>query len=324
VKRRDIVIGLAATAIWPPAARAARRPVVGFLASGSPSSTDKIIKGFSTGLKDGGYVDGQNVTVEYRWAESKFDRLPDLAAALVREGVDVIVAAQGNVTAEAVQAATSTIPVVFDTSDDPVATGLVASLNRPGGNLTGVARLGTEVSAKSLELLTKLLPSVSVIGVLVDPTMKTNKARVEAIQNAAPPLGKTIRVLNASSVAEVDGAFDTATAERIGALLVPFSPFFNGHRDQVVAQAAHHRVPALYPVREFVDAGGLMSYGDDTAASYGIAGNLTARILKGEKPAELPVQEATKLELIINLKTAKALGLTVPPNLLALADQVIE
>jgi putative ABC transport system substrate-binding protein len=325
MRRREFLslVGGAA-AVWPLAARAQARPVLGFLGSGSRGAADVQVAGFLEGLKEAGFVDGQNVKIEYRWAGAKFDLLPALAAELVRLPADAIFAAQGSVTASAAKRATSTIPVVFATSDDPVATGLVASLNHPGGNLTGVARLGTELGGKNLELLHSLLPTVSAIGLLADPTLPDIEARVRNVQDAASALGKTIHVLNASNQAQIDKAFDVVVSQRIGALLVPFSSLFNSRRDQIVALAARHRIPTAYAVREYVTAGGLMSYGDNTAESYKLGGELVGRILKGAKPGDLPVQQATKLELAINLKTAKALGLTIPITLLGRADEVIE
>lgn len=320
--RRALIAGLGAAVAWPGMVRAQAQPVLGFLASGTRAPANAVVTGFLAGLKEGGFVDGQNLKIEYRWADARVDRLPALAAELVNLPVDVIFAAQGSVTAAAAKGATSTIPIVFATSDDPVATGLVASFSRPGGNLTGVSRLGTELGAKNLELLHALLPSVSQIGMLSDP--KISEERVKRVRDAAPALGKTIRVFSVSSPDEIDAAFDAMTLQRIGALLVPFGSFFNNRRNQIVALAERHRIPAAYSVREFVTAGGLMSYGDVTAKSYKLCGELTARILKGTKPADLPVQQASKLELSINLKTAKALGLTIPITLLGRADEVIE
>ena len=312
MRRRDALVGLGAAAAWPLTGHAqAQQPVLGFLGSGLRSSGVALLKGLLAGLEEGGFVDGRNLKIEYRWAEARFDRLPALAAELVRLPADVIVAAQGNTTAVAAKRATSTIPVIFATSDDPVATGLVASFNRPGGNLTGVARLGTQLGGKNLELLHALLPSVSDIGLLSDPRLVGIEARIKNVRDAAVVLDKTIHVLNASTPAEIDAAFGAVVAQKIGALIVPFGSFFNSRRDQIVALAARHRIPAAYAVRDYVAAGGLMSYGDSTAESYRLAGELAARVLKGAKPGDLPVQQATKLELILNLKTAKTLGLTI-------------
>lgn len=280
--------------------------------------------GVFAGLKEGGFVDGQNLTIDYRWAEGHFERLPALAAELVRRPVDVLFAAQGNVSALAAKRATSTIPIVFVTADDPVATGLVASLSRPGGNLTGVSRLGTALVAKNVELVHQLLPSVTTIGLLVNPKRQTAQAQIKNAQDAAAALGKTMRVLQGSDARQIDAAFKTIASERIGGLVVPFDPVFNIHRRQIVALAAQQALPTAYSLRESVTSGGLMSYGDSATESYKLGGDLAARLLKGAKPSELPVQLTTKLELVINLKTAKALGLTIPITLLGRADEVIE
>jgi putative ABC transport system substrate-binding protein len=298
--------------------------VVGFLGTGTHDAIARSVAGFQAGLKEVGFVDGQNLTIDYRWAEGQYERLPTLAAELVRRPVDVLFAAQGNVSALAAQRATSTIPIVFITSDDPVGTGLVASFNRPGGNLTGVARLGTQLGAKNLELLHQLLPTVPLVGLLLNPKRPTAAAQIKSVRDAASTLGKTIRVLPASEERGIDTAFKTAASEHIGGLLVPFDGAFNSRRNQIVALAAQYAIPAAYSVREFISAGGLMSYGDDSAESYKLCGRLTARILKGAKPADVPVEQAAKLELVINLKTAKALGLTIPITLLGRADEVIE
>lgn len=325
MKRRDVITMLGAAMASPLVARAQpAQPVLGLLASGEAASFRSSMVGFLAGLKEGGFVDGQNVTIDHRWAEGQFDRLPGLAAELVRRPVDVLVAAQGNVSAIAAKRATSTIPIVFVTADDPVATGLVASFNHPGDNLTGVSRLGTMLVAKNLELLHQLLPAVSVVALMINPKRSTSEAQQKNAQSAATAVGKTVRVLRASSEGEIDAAFKTIASERIGALVVPFDPFFNIHRRQIVALAARHAVPVAYSVRDYVSAGGLMSYGDDPAESYKLGGDLAARILKGAKPVDLPVQQATKLELVLNLKTAKALGLTFPMTMLGRADEVIE
>jgi putative ABC transport system substrate-binding protein len=325
MRRREFLAWMGGAAAWPWQVRAqGAQPVLGFLASGSKRAADAGVTGFLAGLKDSGFVDGQNLKIEYRWAEANYDRLPSLASELVRLKPEVIFAAQGTVTAAAAKRATSTIPIVFATSDDPVVNGLVASFNRPGGNLTGVARLGTELGGKNLELLHALLPAVSTIGMLADPKLTDTKARVTNVRDAAVSLGKTVHVLNANNSNEIDAAFEVIVSKKIGALLVPFGSFFNSRRTQIVGLAAQHRIPTAYSVREFVTAGGLMSYGDKTTESYKLAGELTARILKGAKAADLPVQQATKVELVINLKTAKTLGLTIPISLLGRADEVIE
>ena len=276
MRRRDVIAGLSAAAAWPFTARAQAQPVLGFLGSGSPGAARQNVDGCLAGLKEAGFVDGQNLKIEYRWAEGQFDRLPALAAELVRQPVDVIFAAQGNASAFAAKRATSTIPIVFATSDDPVARGLVASFNRPGGNLTGVARLGTQLGGKNMELLHELLPAVAQVAVLVDPKLPDFEVRVKNVRDAANAVGKTVRLLYANSSREIDAAFNTIASERIGALLVPFGANLNALRDQIVALAARHRVPATYAVREYVTAGGLMSYGDNTAESYKLAGELAA------------------------------------------------
>jgi putative ABC transport system substrate-binding protein len=324
MRRRDVIVGVGVAAAWPLTAGAQAKPVLGFLASGARSSIEASMIGVFAGLKEGGFVDGHNLTIEYRWAEGHFERLPPMAVELVQRPVDVLFAAQGNVSALAAKRATSTIPIVFVTADDPVATGLVASLNRPGGNLTGVSRLGTALVAKNVELLHQLLPSVMNIGLLVNPKRQTAQAQIKNAQDATAALGKTIRVLHGGDEREIDAAFEKIASEHIRGVVVPFDPLFNIHRRQIVALAAQHAVPTAYSLRESVSAGGLMSYGDSATDSYKLGGDLAARILKGAKPAELPVQLTTKLELVINLKTAKALGLAVPINLLGRADEVIE
>ena len=324
MKRRAFVAGLGAAAAWPLTARAqGTRPVLGF-ASGEPKSFATSMGGFLAGLKEAGFVDGQNLTIEHRWAEGKFDRLPELAAELVRRPVDVIMAAQGTVTALAAKRVTSTIPIVFVTADDPVATGLVASLARPGGNLTGVSRLGTILGAKNLELIHQVVPTATLVGLLVNPKRPTAEAQRKNVEDAAATVGKTIRVLDGSSEAAIDASFKTIVAERIGALIVPFDPVLNIHRQQIIALAERHRIPAAYALREFIAGGGLMSYGDSGTESYSLAGAYVGRILKGARPADLPVQQATRLELVLNLKTAKSLGLNIPLPLLGRADEVNE
>jgi putative ABC transport system substrate-binding protein len=325
MKRRDLLVGFGAATAWPFVERAqGAQPMLGFLASGSRSSITASTDGFLAGLKEGGFVDGQNLTIEYRWAEGHFERLPAMAAELVQRPVDVLFAAQGNVSALAAKRATSTIPIVFVTADDPVATGLVQSFNRPGGNLTGVSRLGTALVGKIVELLHQLLPSVVNVGLLVNPNRQTSQAQIKNAQEAAKALGKTIHVLKGSDEREIEAAFKIIVSERIGGLVVPFDPVFNIHRNQIVALAARYAIPTAYSLRESVTSGGLMSYGDGAADSYRLGGDLAARILKGAKPADLPVQQTPKLELVINLKTAKALGLTIPITLLGRADEVIE
>ena len=309
------------------AARAQQRPVIGFLASSSPDAYPNNLRGaFRQGLSETGYVEDQNVATEYSWADNRYERLPALAAELVRRRVAVIVA-NGVLPANAAKAATATIPIVFQLGIDPVAIGLVASLNRPGGNVTGSTNITVSLVAKRLQLVRQLLPAVAVIGVLVNPANRfATEAQSRDLQGAAQTLGLGLQLhfLNASTASELDTAFGTLVQERVGALLLTDEPFFNTRVDQIVALAAHHAVPVIYAFREFTMAGGLISYASNLADSMRQVGIYTSRILKGEKPADLPVLQPTKFELIINLKTAKALGLTIPETLLATADQVIE
>jgi putative ABC transport system substrate-binding protein len=282
------------------------------------------LRAFAKGLNEAGFVDGRNVAIEYHWAESQYSRLPALAADLVRRQVTVVVAT----TTPAVQAAktaTATIPIVFLTSSDPVEVGLVASLNRPGGNMTGVANLSVEIGAKQLQLLHELVPAATVIALLVNPT---NPILAEALSRGLQPagraIGQQIRVVSAGTEREIDAAFAGLVQQGVGALVVGNDPFFNSRPDQLVALAARHAVPVIYPYREFVAAGGLMSYGSSLTDAYRQVGVYTGRILKGEKPADLPVQQSTKFELVINMKTAKALGIEVPTSMQMLADEVID
>jgi putative ABC transport system substrate-binding protein len=299
--------------------------VIGYLSNGSPES-DNIparLIAFRQGLNETGYVEGQSVVIEYRWAEGQYDRLPALAADLVRRPVTVIVTG-GTPPTFAAKAATSTIPIVFNLGVDPVQLGLVASLNRPGGNITGVALLQIELAAKRLDLLHELLPSAASIALLVNPSNPLTEPEMRGLRDAAPSLGLQLRTLPASTPSEIDAAFGTLVELRAGALVVSADTFFTNQRAQIVALAARHAVPAIYVYRLFPAAGGLMSYGADLADSYRLVGIYTGKILKGAEPADLPVQQAVKVELVINLKTAKALGLTIPATLIARADEVIE
>jgi putative ABC transport system substrate-binding protein len=327
MKRREFMTLFGGTAVaWPLAVRAQQStvPVVGFLSSRAPGENETILVAFRRGLKEVGYVEGQNVTVEYRWAEDRYDRLPALAADLVRHQVAVIVAA-GTPATLAAKAATTTIPIVFHGSLDPVKAGLATSLNRPGGNITGVTTLGVELGLKRLEVLHELMPSAVVMAQLVNPN-NPPLAETEAreAQDAARAFGLELHVLNASSDSEINTAFASLDQLRAGALLVGTDPFFFSRRTQIVAEAARHSIAAMYFTREYPAAGGLMSYGGSLTDTYRQVGIYTGRILKGEKPADLPVQQLTKVSLIINLKTAKALGLTLPVSLLGRADEVIE
>jgi putative ABC transport system substrate-binding protein len=326
MKRRKFISLLAGTAVsWPLAASAQQTalPVIGFLNGASPDGYAPMLVAFRQGLKEAGYVEGQNVAIEYRWANGQYDQLPALAADLVRRQVSVIAATStpANLTAKT---ATSTIPIVFTTGSDPVELGLVASLNRPGGNVTGVTQLTGEVAPKRVELAHELVPMATVIGLLVNPKNPYAEALTNASRAAAATLGLQLDVLHASTAAEVDEAFSTFRQKQSGALVIGTDAFFNSSAEQLAALSLRHLVPAIYEFRQFAAAGGLMSYGGSIMESYRLAGVYTGRILKGDKPAELPVQQSTKVELIINLKTAKTLGLTISPALLARADEVIE
>jgi putative ABC transport system substrate-binding protein len=298
-------------------------PVIGYLSVGSPASDDFRLTAFRQGLNETGYAEGQNVAIEYRWAHGQNDRLPALAADLVHLQVLVIVTA-GAPPAFAAKAATSAIPIVFVLGIDPVQSGLVASLNRPGGNITGVALIFTELAAKRLDLLHELVPTAVVVALLVNPTNPVSDPVTRSLQDAAGSLGLQLNVLRASTASEIDAAFGALVEFRAGALVLGGDPFFTNQRAQIVALAARHAVPAVYEVSLFPAAGGLMSYGADLADSFRQAGVYTGKILEGAKPADLPVEQPVKIELVINLKTAKALGLTIPPSILARADEVIE
>jgi putative ABC transport system substrate-binding protein len=299
-------------------------PVIGWLSGGSPGFYAPYIAAFRRGLEETGYVEGQNVAIEYRWAEGRYDRLPALAAELVIRNVDVIPASGGDLASRAAKGATSTIPIVFTSAGDPVATGLVASLARPGGNLTGVSFLNVELNPKRLELLRELVPQASVIALLVNPNNPANERIIRDVQEAARAKGKQLQILTAGSESEIDAAFASLVQDHVGALFVGTDPFIDSRRDQLVALAAHHAVPAIYGFRESAAGGGLISYGVSLMAVYRQIGIYTGRILKGTKPADLPVVQPTTFELVVNLKTATALGLTIPPSILARADEVIE
>jgi putative tryptophan/tyrosine transport system substrate-binding protein len=299
-------------------------PVIGVLYSGSPEMFETLISAFRRGLNEVGYVEGRNVALELRLAEGHYDRLPALAADLVRRQVAVIFTAGGQNSAFAAKANTATIPIVFTTGGDPVRSGLIASLNRPGGNVTGVTNLTAELEPKRLDILHELVPTADRIAVLVNPAYQDVGLRVDEIQAASRTIGKQIHVLQASTENAINMAFAALAQARAGALLVSSDPFFFGRRHQIVALAARYAVPAIYQWREFAQIGGLISYGAGRSYAQHEAGIYVGKILKGAKPSDLPVQQAVKLELVINLKTAKALGLEVPPTLVARADEVIE
>jgi putative ABC transport system substrate-binding protein len=297
-------------------------PVIGFLRSASLVDATHLVAAFREGLKEAGFVEGQNVAIEYRSADGHLDRLPTLVADLIRRPVAVIV---GNTpSALAAKAATTTIPIVFVTGTDPVRDGLVVSLNRPGGNVTGVSFLAGELGTKRLELLRQVAPTATTIAVLVNPNSPETVAKQREVQAAAQAIGQLVIILDVENVRDIESAFATFVQRGAGALLIGTGPFMNSHRERLAALAAHSRLPAIFSLREFPAAGGLMSYGTSITDGYRQAGKYVGRILKGEKPADLPAMQSTKFELVINLKTAKALGLEIPDKLLALADEVIE
>jgi putative ABC transport system substrate-binding protein len=327
MRRREFItfIGGAAAA-WPLTARAQQptTPVIGFLSARSPAEAASVLAAFRQGLGETGYFEGKNVSIEYRWAEGQYNRLRALAAELVSHQVTVIAATGGEPSPLAAKAATAIIPIIFTVGGDPVAAGLVASLNRPGGNLTGTTIMARQMGPKRLELIRELVPKATATAMLINPNFPTFSAEALDVQGAARALGLQMNVLNASTESQIDAAFSTIVQQRVDALIVATDPFLLGQRDQLVRLAARHSVPTMYFLREFVEAGGLMSYGPNIANGYRQAGVYTGRVLKGEKPADLPVMQPTKFDLVINLKTTKALGLTMPQNLLVAADEVIE
>jgi putative ABC transport system substrate-binding protein len=325
VKRRAFIAALGSAAAWPLVARAQQGPglTVGVLGGGEPEGLDRYLSGFAQALAETGYVEGKNVTIEYRWARGQYDLLGKMADDLISRRVAVI-AASGTNAALAAKAATTTIPIVFGNGGDPVSAGLVKNLNHPGGNITGVNALAPVLIPKRLELLHEAVPQARAIATLVNPRARNAQPNIEASKAAAAALGEQLIVLNASTDPEIDAAFAELSRQRIGALLVGTDIFLNSRSEIIPALANSHGVPAIYGFRSFALAGGLMSYGTNEAEAGRIAGLYTGRILKGENPGDLPVQQATKVELVINLKTAKILGLTFPPSLLARADEVIE
>jgi len=325
MKRREFITLLVGAALWPLAARAQQQamPVVGFLNGSSPNGYGRFLSAFLQGLREAGYVEGRNVAIEYRWAEGQYDRLPALAADLVRRRVDVI-AATSTPANRVAKEATTTIPIVFTTSSDPVELGLVASLSRPGSNVTGATTLNVEVGSKRLELLHEIVPPAAMIVELVNPNNPNLETQLRNLQAAGHTVGRRILVLSARTQSEIDAAFARLVEQQAGGLLINTDAFFFSQRDQLIALAKRYAIPAIFDRREFAEAGGLMSYGGSVTDVYRLAGIYTGRILDGKKPADLPVQQSTKVELVINFKTAKALGLTLPLSLLGRADEVIE
>jgi putative ABC transport system substrate-binding protein len=326
MKRRMFITLLGASAAWPFVADAQQQamPVVGFLGAGSPDSDGFRAAAARQGLMEAGYVEGRNVTIEYRGADDRYERLPALAAELVRRRVDVIVAIGGNTSALAAKGATATIPIVFEMGGDPIKMGLVANLNRPSGNITGVTSLVGTLIAKQFEIVRETVPNAALIGFLVNPNNTDAETKTKDARAAAEAVGQKLFVVQAGTESELEAGFEMLVQQQAGALVVAAEPFFISRREKLVELAARHKVPAVYTIREFATAGGLMSYGTNIIEAHRIAGLYAGRILKGEKPADLPVQQSTKVELVLNLKTAKALGLTIPLPLLGRADEVIE
>jgi putative ABC transport system substrate-binding protein len=326
MRRREFIALLGGAAAWPLAARAQQpsMPVVGLLHAASPELEGEPIAAFRKGLSETGYIEGRNVTIEFRWANSQVDRLPELAADLVGRRVAVIAALGGGVSTLAAKAATTTIPIVFASGDDPVATGLVANFNRPGGNITGVSFMSTELAPRRLGLLNELIPQAALYAVLINPKAPSSESTITGLRAAAAGSGRQIEVFTASSNREIDTAFAGLVQSGAKALVVGGSSLFTSRRVQLVTLAAHHRLPAIYYDRRVTEAGGLMSYGANISEAVRQAGVYAGRILKGEKPADLPVMQPTKFEFVINLQTARTLGIEFPPTLLARADEVIE
>ena len=327
MRRREFIALLGGTAVaWPLAARAQQpaMPVIGFMSGRAPQDSAHLVSAFRQGLAETGFVEGQTVTIEFRWADGDYDRLPALAADLVSRKVAVLVGVGGDVSALAAKKATTTIPVVFGMGADPVKAGLVASFNRPGGNATGFTLWTSEMESKRLGLLLEIVPAVQLIGILVNPKFPPSSQELNDLELAAKGIGQRLFVALANDDAELDAALTSLGQQRVGAFLVTAAPFFDTRLERIVGFAAQNRLPAIYQFREYAVAGGLISYGPNIVESYRNAGDYVGRILKGEKPADLPVLQPTKYDFVINLKTAKALGLTVPPTLLAEAGEVIE
>jgi putative ABC transport system substrate-binding protein len=324
MKRREFISALAGATVWPLAAGAQQpMPLIGFLSSRSPGESSGVVAAFRQGLQEAGFVEGRNLAIAFRWAEGRYDRLPALAAELVALRVAVLYSAGGPPAAVAAKSATSTIPIVFSSVNDPVQLGLVDSLNRPGGNITGMS-LFNDLWIKNVELLKEMVPSASVMAYLVNPSSPTIEVYLKGVAEAAKALGIEIHVLKASAEREIDEVFASLASLRVGGIIVPNEPFLDSQRERITALAARYGVPALYNLRECVMVGGLASYGPSLQELYRRSAVYAGRILKGEKPADLPVQLPTKFEFLINLKAAKALGITIPPLLLARADEVIE
>jgi putative ABC transport system substrate-binding protein len=326
MRRREFIAGLGGAAVWPLVARGQQpvMPLIGFLGARSADDSMHLLAAFRRGLSETDYVEGQNVAIEYRWAEGRYDRLPALASDLVGRQVTAIIAVGGFVAARAAKAATVTIPIVFLTGGDPVQLGLVTNLSQPDGNLTGLTILGSTLVPKQLELLHEMAPTAAVVAFLVNPDDPLAEFETKPLQAAARTTGQQILVLNARTDGDLDEAFTTLVRRQAGGLVVEPDPFFNSRSDQIIALAARHAVPAVYGLREFAAAGGLMSYGNSLSDAYRQLGIYTGRILKGARPTDLPVQQSVKVELVINIKTAKALGLTIPLGLVGRADEVIE
>src|SRR4051812_14143536 len=325
LRRREFITLLGAAVLASPVVAPAQQPgmpVVGFLNAGSPDGYAVYVAGFLQGLNESGYVEGKNVTVDYQWARGQYDRLQVMAADLVRRKVAVVAA--NTPAAPVARAATKEIPIVFVSTGDPVRAGIVTSFNRPGGNVTGVGLLGSELETKRLALLHQFIPGTAPFSVLVNPAKPAADLQLRELQNAAAVIKRQINVVRASTAADIQSNFTIAAQQGAGGLLVVQDPFYNSQREQLVALADHHRLPVMYPLREFTELGGLVSYGHDLVDGYREMGAYAGRILKGEKPADLPVVQPTKFEFVINLKTIKALGLTVSPQLLATADALIE
>jgi len=325
MNRRAFIALLGGAAAWPVAARGQQpMPVIGFLSSASPEPFAHLVAALRQGLGQLGYMEGRNVAIEYRWAEDQPDRLPALAAELIERRVSVLAATGGDAVARAAKVATATVPVVFNVGGDPVEQGLVASFNRPGGNMTGINVITSQLSAKRLEILREAVPNAAVIGALLNPNAATTKLQEGDLDAAARRVAQQVVILHAGNEHEIDAAFATAADNGVGAMIVGATPLFMSHRAQLVALAARHAIPAIYEWQEYAKAGGLMSYGTNLADGYRKVGAYVGRILKGEAPAELPIDRSTKVELAVNLKTAKALGIEIPQSLLARADEVIE